>query len=70
MIRENKSYKEQNLRQFIEILKNNNLVFDASFFDSTSTSLAQSSSQETFTRLIDNNDIQPLPSAAADEEGF
>lgn len=73
MIRENKNNKEKNLKQFIEILKNNNMVFNSSPVGSTSTSVSHSSSQETITRLIDNDiqsTISAVPSAAPDEENL
>lgn len=71
MIRENKSNKEQNLKQFIKILENNNIVFNSfSVNSSTTSSVSQSSSQETITRLIDDNDIQSTVSAVPDEENL
>lgn len=69
MIRENKIEKKQRIKQFIEILKNNNLVFNSTSVASTSTSVSQSPSLETITRLINDNDSE-TPSMPPAEESF
>jgi len=70
MINEDKENKKQNFEQFIEVLKNNNSVFNSSSVASTSSSTSQSSSQETITKIPDDNDIQSTISAVPDEENL
>lgn len=68
MINEDGERKKQNFEQFLEILKNNNFVFNSSSVSSTSTSVSQSSSQEIITRIPNDNDIQSTVSAVPNEE--
>lgn len=70
MMEEDNDRKNQSLAEFIKILKNNSLVFNSTdnTVTATTTVTSSKSSQETITRLPDEDELSAVPSAAPKED--